>query len=185
MAAALQPFPLPGFLSLCSYRSLLCLPPAFGGTNKPLYDPLTPSFLLLVIPSPSAAPDPIRICLFSASLGCSQGWAGSVLLMQSWDLAFLTSGESEKSVLLIDSSLCVSSVQPGPASSCVSVGSQALHFSVLLIRGAQQTLPPLPACPGLAAGKLGMTLVLFRSCRDLSATTRTERSVTVPITVLH
>lgn len=119
--------------------------------------------------------------------------------MQSWDwdaLAFLSSGELEKSVLLIDSSLCVSSAQPGSVSCCGTVGSQALSFSVpqLLIRGTQQILSSLPACSALVAAMLSQAGNGFGSvqeqqrsqCRPVLQCHDMGREISgCPLTVLH
>lgn len=94
---------------------------------------------------------------------------------------FLGSGESEKSVLLIDSSLCVSSAQPGSVSCGATVGSQALHLSVpqLLLCGTQQMLCSLPASSAPVAAMLSQV------GNDFGSVQEQQRSQCRPVLQCH
>lgn len=181
MPAPLQHFPYPGLLSPVHLQTTAVPPSWFCWDKQNPYHPSIPSFSWLFLSSQlHLIPSEF---VFSqhcwSSTRCSQGLAGRALLMQSrdWDaLVFLTSGESEKSVLLMDSSLCVSSAQPGSGSCCASVGSQAFHPSVpqLLIRGTEQILHSLPACSGPVAG------MLSQAGNDFGPVQEQQRSPAVP-----
>lgn len=144
----MQHFPFPGLLSLVHFQTTAVAPSWFCWDKQNLMIPSS-SWLFL---SPQLHLIP-SVFAFSqhpwSGPRCSQGWAGRTLLMQprDWDaLVFLTSGESEKPVLLIDSSVRVSSAQPGSVTCCAAVGSQALHLSVPQPLPWHSANPPLPPC---------------------------------------